>query len=79
MGVQYVCTPLKQHIVNRHEFSCTAQVVEFLKLWQLPECGQRTLPLMHKLKALAGIVEPRNASKRLADRPGRVCACVYVM
>ena len=49
-------------------------MVEFLKLWQLPECGQRTLPLMHKLKALAGIVEPRNPSRRLDKRPG-MCVC----
>lgn len=25
----------------------------------MPDSGQKTLPLMHKLKALAGIVEPR--------------------
>ena len=32
----------------------------------MPDSGQKTLPLMHKLKALAGIVEPRRdtASER---------------
>ena len=48
------------------------QVTKFLQVWQLPDCGQRILPLMHKLKSLAGVVEPRNPSRRLDDRPGRL-------
>ena len=35
------------------------QVEEFLEEWKMPDSGQKTLPLMHKLKALAGIVEPK--------------------
>ncbi len=46
------------------------QVAEFLKLWRVPECGLRTLPLLHRLKTLAGIVEPRNPGRELNNRPG---------
>ena len=47
------------------------QVDSFLKQWYLPDCGQRTLPLMHKLKAQAGIVEPRRESgEREGGREG---------
>ena len=35
------------------------QVDKFLEVWKMPDSGQKTLPLMHKLKSLAGIVEPR--------------------
>ena len=35
------------------------QVEQFLVQWKMPDSGQKTLPLMHKLKALAGIVEPK--------------------
>ena len=31
----------------------------FLEKWKMPDSGQKTLPLMHKLKGLAGIVEPK--------------------
>ena len=39
----------------------------------MPDSGQKTLPLMHKLKSLAGIVEPRRdtASERYT------CMCRY--
>lgn len=52
-------------------FGLSLQVGEFLRLWQLPGHGQRTLPLLHRLKSLAGIVELRNPSRRLNDGPGR--------
>ena len=29
----------------------------------MPDSGQKTLPLMHKLKALAGIVEPKRETE----------------
>lgn len=46
------------------------QLAEFLKLWRVPECGLRTLPLLHRLKALAGIAEPKNPYRELNDQPG---------
>ena len=53
--------------------------MEFLQVWQLPECGRRIQPLLHKLKSLSGIVEPRK--QRANARPGvcmYVCHCVCV-
>jgi len=59
-----------QGIVTPHPDNSEMQVTEFLHLWQLPDCGQRILPLMHQLKSLTGIVEPKNPSRRFDDRPG---------
>ena len=36
-----------------------SQVDKFLEVWKMPDSGQKTLPLMHKLKSLSGIVEPK--------------------
>ena len=41
----------------------------------MPEIGQRTLPLMHNLKKLAGIEE--DTARKPQERSG-VCVCVCV-
>jgi hypothetical protein len=46
-------------IMQSYPDSIEKQVEEFLEEWKMPDSGQKTLPLMHKLKALAGIVEPK--------------------
>lgn len=39
------------------------QIRNFLSLWEMPDCGPKTLPILHKLARLAGVVS-RGAPKR---------------
>ena len=49
-------------------------VVGFLEEWQMPDCGQKILMILQKLKSVAGIQDSRTAG---SSRPG-VCVCVCV-
>ena len=47
------------------------------KVWRIPNFGgQYILPLMHKLKALAGVVEEKISKKTLAQRTSEYSKCV---
>ena len=56
-------------IVSSHS-TVSAQLSQFLKLWRVPDCGQRTTVFLQKLKTVAGVQEARSLSLKKGGRNG---------
>ena len=55
------------------------QVDLFLEQWKMPDCGQKTLPLLHKLKTQAGIVEPKRDSESFSQCSVELSPCAFLL
>ena len=55
--------------IHKYWLFLLSKVRLFLRMWRLPDCGgQYVLPMVHKLKQLAGITEEKISKKKLAER-----------
>ena len=53
------------------EESCERQVTLFLEVWQMPDCGPRTVTILQKLKIASRVPDlgrPSSARKQGVDR-----------
>ena len=47
-----------------------AQIQKFLAIFQMPDCGAKTMPVLHKLGDLSGVAEVRKKPVHYSMHPG---------
>ena len=47
-----------------------SQIRKFLEIFQMPDCGTRTMPVLHKLGDLSGVDEVRKKPVHYSMHPG---------
>lgn len=56
----------------------TAQIRKFLDMFQMPDCGVKMMPILHKLGDLSDVAEVRKKPMKYPVNPGNymsVCVC----
>ena len=54
-----------EEVVTEMEKNPESQIVKFLALFKMPDCGTRTLPILHKLADFAGVVRKKHLTHQL--------------
>ena len=52
------------------------QIQKFLGIFQMPDCGARTMPILHKLGDLSGVAEIRKKPAHCSVNLGNYTFCV---
>ena len=55
------------------------QIQKFLDIFQMPDCGAKTMPILHKLGDLSGVAEVHKKPSHYSVNPGNYTSCVLVL
>ena len=55
------------------------QIQKFLDIFQMPDCGAKTIPILHKLGDLSGVAEVHKKPAHCSVNPSNYAFCVLVL
>ncbi len=53
-----------EDMITDEDKNYETQITKFLAMFQMPDCGTRTMPIMHKLADFSGVAEVRRKTPR---------------
>lgn len=56
-----------------------AQIRKFLDIFQMPDCGEKTMLILHKLGDLSDVAEVRKKPMKYSGDPGKLIYCVCLI
>ena len=55
------------------------QIQKFLDIFQMPDCGTKTMPILYKLEDLLGVAEVHKKPTHYSVNPGNYTSCVLIL